>query len=237
MASQGGRYRPQFTARHGLPAPGHLPEPQAGRGHRQGECPRETGWEAAAVSLRHTSQGGWHRRGGRGRGVGGPAPSDPPHLGVQPHVVGPPCLSPSCKDAGQAALHPTLIFTLFNWPAKSLQSCLTLCNPMEPARLLCSWRFSRQEYWSGLPCPPTGESSRSRDRTCVSYVSCTGRRVLYHERHLGSPHFNLIISLKLHLQIQAHSETPLGHMNLAGDGGSSAHDKGAKEDAGIFLLL
>ena len=24
----------------------------------------------------------------------------------------------------------------------------------EPARLLCYWRFSRQEYWSGLPCPP-----------------------------------------------------------------------------------
>ena len=23
-----------------------------------------------------------------------------------------------------------------------------------PARLLCPWGFSRQEYWSGLPCPP-----------------------------------------------------------------------------------
>jgi len=22
--------------------------------------------------------------------------------------------------------------------------------------LLCSWGFSRQEYWSGLPCPPPG---------------------------------------------------------------------------------
>ena len=25
-----------------------------------------------------------------------------------------------------------------------------------PARLLCTWRFSRQEYWSGLPCLPLG---------------------------------------------------------------------------------
>ena len=25
-----------------------------------------------------------------------------------------------------------------------------------PARLLCPWGFSRQEYWSGLPCPPPG---------------------------------------------------------------------------------
>ena len=29
-------------------------------------------------------------------------------------------------------------------------------------------------------------SSRPRDRTHVSYVSCIGRRVLYHARHLGS---------------------------------------------------
>ena len=26
-----------------------------------------------------------------------------------------------------------------------------------PARLLCLWGFSRQEYWSGLPCPPPGD--------------------------------------------------------------------------------
>ena len=39
--------------------------------------------------------------------------------------------------------------------AKSLLLCPTLCNPMDcsPPALL-SMRFSRQEYWSGLPCPP-----------------------------------------------------------------------------------
>ena len=25
---------------------------------------------------------------------------------------------------------------------------------LQPARLLCPWGFSRQEYWSELPCPP-----------------------------------------------------------------------------------
>ena len=30
-------------------------------------------------------------------------------------------------------------------------------------------------------------SSPPRDRTCISYVSCIGRRVLYHQRHPGSP--------------------------------------------------
>ena len=25
---------------------------------------------------------------------------------------------------------------------------------LQPARILYTWGFSRQEYWSGLPCPP-----------------------------------------------------------------------------------
>ena len=37
------------------------------------------------------------------------------------------------------------------------QSCRTLCNPMDCSLLLCPWGFSRQEYWSGLPCPPPGD--------------------------------------------------------------------------------
>ena len=36
------------------------------------------------------------------------------------------------------------------------QSCLTLCNPMNIA---CQppLGVSRQEYWSGLPCPSSGD--------------------------------------------------------------------------------
>ena len=41
---------------------------------------------------------------------------------------------------------------------KSL-SHVWLCDPIDcsPARLLCPWGFSRQEYWSGLPCPSLGD--------------------------------------------------------------------------------
>ena len=28
---------------------------------------------------------------------------------------------------------------------------------LPPVRLLSQWEFSRQEYWSGLPCPPPGD--------------------------------------------------------------------------------
>ena len=45
---------------------------------------------------------------------------------------------------------------------------------------LLSLGLPRQEYWSGLPRPPPGESSRPRDRTHVYYVSCVSGWVLYH---------------------------------------------------------
>ena len=31
---------------------------------------------------------------------------------------------------------------------------------LKPASLLCPWGFFRQEYWSGLPCPPPGDLPR-----------------------------------------------------------------------------
>ena len=48
--------------------------------------------------------------------------------------------------------------------------------------------FSRQEYRSGLPCPPPGESSWSRDWTYNSYVSCI---VNHHkQKATNSVHFS-----------------------------------------------
>ena len=42
--------------------------------------------------------------------------------------------------------------------AKSHQLCLTLCDPWTVAhQALLSMGFSRQEYWSGLPCPSPGD--------------------------------------------------------------------------------
>ena len=43
--------------------------------------------------------------------------------------------------------------------AKSLQLCLTLCDPMDcsPPGSSVHGGFSKQEYRSGLPCPPPGD--------------------------------------------------------------------------------
>ena len=38
--------------------------------------------------------------------------------------------------------------------AKSLQLCATLCDLKDCSLPGSSMGFSRQEYWSGLPCPP-----------------------------------------------------------------------------------
>ena len=40
--------------------------------------------------------------------------------------------------------------------AKMLQLCSTLCDPMDCSlhQALLTMEFSRQENWSGLPCPP-----------------------------------------------------------------------------------
>ena len=65
---------------------------------------------------------------------------------------------------------------VYNFYLYSIDICIYLCinrycavlshsvvsdslqlHGLSSARLLCPWGFSRQEYWSGLPCPPPGD--------------------------------------------------------------------------------
>ena len=64
--------------------------------------------------------------------------------------------------------------------AQSLQLCLLFETPWTVAyqnHFPCG--FSKQEYWSGLPCPPPRHLP-DRDWTSVSYATCIGRRIVYH---------------------------------------------------------
>ena len=76
-------------------------------------------------------------------------------------------------EVADSALH-TCMLSHFSW----VGLFVTLWTAAHQASL--SMGFSRQEYWSGLLCPPPGVSSQPRDQTSVSYVFCNGRRVLYH---------------------------------------------------------
>ena len=74
-----------------------------------------------------------------------------PKLPVCPHI--------NVNIAPCAVLRRSVMFDSL-WP-----------HGLWPARHLCPWGFSRQEDWSGLQCPPPGESSRPRDRTQVSRIA------------------------------------------------------------------
>ena len=52
-----------------------------------------------------------------------------------------------------------------------------------PTSLLCPWGFSRQEYWSGLTCPPSGYLPNLG----IEPMSPHFRWILYHLSHQGSP--------------------------------------------------
>ena len=71
--------------------------------------------------------------------------------------------------------------------AKSLQSCLTLCDPMDcspPGSSVHGILQTRILEWVAMPS--SRGSSQPRDRTHVSYISCIAWQVLYHQHKLGS---------------------------------------------------
>ena len=57
-----------------------------------------------------------------------------------------------------------------------IKSCLFLCDPMDCSpQATLSMGFPRQEYWSGLPCPPPGDlptqGSNPHPLCCISCVA------------------------------------------------------------------
>ena len=66
-----------------------------------------------------------------------------------------------------------------NWPVVSDS---LWPHGLEPSRLLCPWGFSRQEYWSGLPCPPGDLPNPG-----IKLRSPTLRWILYCLCYQGSP--------------------------------------------------
>ena len=72
--------------------------------------------------------------------------------------------------------------------AQSLQSCPTLCDTMDRARQAALFMgFSRQEYWSGLPCPPPGNLPDP------GMHLLQGRWIFYHwASHWGSPYLHVV---------------------------------------------
>ena len=64
-----------------------------------------------------------------------------------------------------------------------------------------SMGFSRQEW---VAMPSSKGSSRPTEWTCISYISCTGRWVLYHRHHLRNPLLVCIRNKKILQTFQTH---------------------------------
>ena len=72
--------------------------------------------------------------------------------------------------------------------AKLLQLCPTLCSTMDCGLPGTSVHGILQaRILERIAMPSSSRASGPRGRTCISYVSCIGRQILYHQRHLGSP--------------------------------------------------
>ena len=73
------------------------------------------------------------------------------------------------------------------------QSCPTLCNSMDcspPGSSVHGILQARILKWVAIPS--SRGSSKPRDRTHLSYVSCIGWWIPYHQRHLGNPYMALL---------------------------------------------
>ena len=111
--------------------------------------------------------------------------------------------------------------------AKSLQSCLTLCSPVDcspPGSFVHGILQARILEW--VTMPSSGGSSQTRDQTQVSYISCIGWQVFfYYLRHLGSPQ-----AVKQHSKalLEAEVASPTRHWPdaalLSEPRGSSCHN-------------
>ena len=71
-------------------------------------------------------------------------------------------------------------------------SCILSCSVvsdslwphgLKPARPLCPCGFSRQDYWSGWPCPPPGHLANPG----IKHTSPHYRQILFHLCHQWSP--------------------------------------------------
>ena len=84
----------------------------------------------------------------------------------------------SMKHTGPSGLFLQIFCAFLH--AKALQSCPTLCDPVDyspPSSSVHGILQARILQWVAMPS--SRGSSQSRDRTCFSSVSCIGRQVLY----------------------------------------------------------
>ena len=127
-----------------------------------------------------------------------PSPGDLPMPGVKPSSLMSPALAGRFFTTSATWEAKTLTFLIEGemcMRAETLQSCPTLCDSMDCSQSGSSVHGILQARileWVAMLF--SRESSRPRDWTRISYVSCIARQVLYHHHHFENG-FNLKCSI------------------------------------------
>ena len=85
--------------------------------------------------------------------------------GIFPHQGSSPCPlhwqvdSQPPDHEGSPNIITATIITKVCVLSQSVMSDSLQPHRLQSTRILCPWGYSRQEYWSGLPCPPPGDIS------------------------------------------------------------------------------
>ena len=84
-----------------------------------------------------------------------------------------------------------------------VQSCLTLYNPLWTVAHWAplSMGFSKQESWSGLPCPPPGDLPNPRIEPGSSVLQCNSLPL----SHQGKPYIYIYIYIYTHTHTHIHT--------------------------------
>ena len=106
-------------------------------------------------------------------------------------------LNPGLRHAGRFFTIWTTVKPIYRHTYILLHACSvtqlypTLGDPMDcslPGSSVHGIFHARILKWVAISS--SKESSQPRDWTCIFYVSCIGRWVLYHQRYVGHPHNN-----------------------------------------------
>ena len=101
--------------------------------------------------------------------------------------------------------------------ARSLWLGPTLCNAMDcspPGSSVHGILHTRVLEWVAMPT--SRGSFQPRNGTRISHVSCIGLRVLYHQRHLGSPPLQANVRCP---EYKGHCDLEMGGPEVLGQGG------------------
>ena len=115
----------------------------------------------------------------------------------------------SCQEPGALSLSSSFLYPgccrVPVWCVWSRFSRVRLFARTVARQAPLSMGFSRQEYWSGVPCPPPGDLP-DPESLCLLHWQAG----LYHKRHLGSPIRSQNLPLKYILIYNSLSPPPLG---------------------------